>query len=153
MTPLQSKNVFIASISHEIRNPLQAILFSLDNLELMHVCKHEIEIINDIRNSVNLLSSIIGDILDMSKIEAGKMNVTLENVNLIHVVEAALDMNAHGACEKNLFLASYFDLQLPEIIRGDSSRIIQILSNFISNSIKYTTQGKVTVRIVKMEIM
>lgn len=147
LTSLKAKIEFIASISHEIRNPLQAIVFSLENLECTHLEPSQIDLIRDIRNSANLLTSIIGDILDISKIEAGKMEVTLGHVNVVQCIETAIDINVGSCHHKGIALSCFLQLNIPKMIRGDSSRMIQVLSNMLNNAVKYTRGlGDVTIR-------
>lgn len=142
-TSLKSKIEFIASISHEIRNPLQAVNYSCENLLASKLTNDQSESVNDILNSNNLVSTIIGDILDMSRIEAGKMVVTQDKMNILDVLELSVDLNYNEARKKDLNLYLTFDVNLPLFIESDKMRLTQVLNNFLSNSIKYSTQGNI----------
>lgn len=147
---LKSKVEFIASISHEIRNPLQAVNFSSENLLSTTLTNQQQEIVNDIMISNRLVSNILGDILDMSKIEAGKMVIQKSLMNLLEVCEVCIELNYFEAQKKNLNLFLTIDFDLPQNIYSDKSRISQIINNFISNSIKYSNSGSIYLSCTKV---
>ena len=148
---LKSKTEFIASISHEIRNPLQALTFSIENLISNEPRKDQIGILNEAQNSNQLINHIIGDILDSSKIENGNFQLKVKNFEVLETIESAMKINIPQAFKKSLDFTYSIDFEIPRIIKGDSQRLIQILSNLISNSIKYTNEGKIELIVKNIE--
>lgn len=140
-TALQSKIGFIASISHELRNPLQAAIYSCENLSNLNLNNEQQSVLNDIKSSNRLLTNIIDDVLDLSKIESEKMVVHSSPMNILNVCEKSLELNLIGAKKKDLNLLFIFDVDLPVHIDSDQLRVIQILNNLISNAIKYSDKG------------
>ena len=143
-----SKSAFLANMSHEIRTPLSAIIgFSENLLESEGIkTKHEKEIQPIIRNGRHLLS-IINDILDLSKIEAGKLDTTLEATNLFELVNDIQAVLKPNAAEKNLNFSIEYIYPLPATIHSDALRLKQILINICHNAIKFTNQGFVNIKI------
>jgi two-component system, sensor histidine kinase and response regulator len=145
ITSLKAKTEFIASISHEIRNPLQVIGYCSEILSSSQLNSDCLKAVDNIKRSNRLLKTIIGDILDMSKIEAGKMNLTIKKLNIKESIENAIQMNTHSLIEKKLKLFHFEDLNLPLYFDGDESRLVQVMNNFISNSVKYTEIGFISI--------
>jgi PAS domain S-box-containing protein len=145
ITSLKAKTEFIASISHEIRNPLQVIGYCSEILSSSQLNSDSLKAVDNIKRSNRLLKTIIGDILDMSKIEAGKMNLTIKKLNIKESIENAIQMNSHSLIEKKLKLFHFEDLNLPLYFDGDESRLVQVMNNFISNSVKYTETGFISI--------
>jgi len=139
----KSKSQFIANISHEIRTPMNGIIVSgeiLNKTDLSYEQKDLLKIIMD--SSRNLLT-IINDILDVSKIEFGK--IELENIefSLKDLVEGIYDQFTINIIEKDILLLSDVKSHIPEKLIGDPNRIGQIIINFLSNAIKFTEKGKI----------
>jgi PAS domain S-box-containing protein len=145
ITSLKAKTEFIASISHEIRNPLQVISYSTEILS-PSLNLEDTKSLDNIRRSTKLLKTIIGDILDMSKIEAGKMNLTIQQFNFQECIENSISMNSNAAYEKKLKIYNYLDPYLPLYFDGDESRLVQVMNNIISNAVKYTKQGIISIK-------
>ncbi|KZN12781.1 response regulator [Marinomonas sp. TW1] len=143
------KSQFLANISHEVRTPLNAILGYTKTLQKgIKDPQHKLYI-DTIEQSTNSLLAIIGDILDFSKIEAGKLSLESNHFNLralIDDVYQTLSINLLTK-EKQIDLVTEYDVQLPEWIIGDSTRIRQILTNLIGNAIKFTHQGSVKTKV------
>jgi signal transduction histidine kinase/ActR/RegA family two-component response regulator len=145
----RSKDDFLANMSHEIRTPLNAILGFVDILKKRINEPKSTSYLNIISNSGNSLLAIINDILDFSKIQSGKFNITPHEINIIQDLSNTTLLFASKAYEKNLIYAVYIDPNLPQIIRVDIVRVKQILSNLLSNSIKFTPRdGMVKVKIL-----
>ncbi|MEO1261162.1 MAG: AAA family ATPase [Bacteroidota bacterium] len=142
----QAKSQFLANMSHEIRSPLNAIVgFS----QILLNQSRKLELSNDFRKylsnimvSGQHLSELINDILDLSKIEAGKMTLSEEDLNLKQLVQSLYHLQKATAKEKGIELRYDFDPATPQFICSDRSKLKQILLNLMSNAIKFTPAGK-----------
>jgi len=147
----QAKGRFLAQMSHEIRTPINAIL-GMDEI-ILRECKDAniLEYADDINTAGQLLLSIVNEILDLSKIESGKMEIVETEYNLSKLIADLTAMISLKAQAKNLIFAIDVDNSLPVHLYGDDIRIRQILTNLLSNAIKYTKEGRVELS-VKGEI-
>lgn len=138
-----AKTMFLARMSHEIRTPINAVLGS-DEMILRESKEDNIcEYAEDIKSAANSLLSIINDILDISKIEEGKLSiipVTYDACSMLHDVINMINFKAES---KNLELNCHIDSQLPAKLIGDDIRIRQILTNILNNAVKYTEKGSI----------
>tara|TARA_R110002049_G_scaffold4601_5_gene32188 strand:+ start:260737 stop:265968 length:5232 start_codon:yes stop_codon:yes gene_type:complete len=142
-----SKSEFLANMSHEIRTPMTAILGYADLLRDLIDQDEAIEHLQTIRRNGDYLLEIINDILDLSKIEAGKLDVQFERFEprrMIEDVRSIMEVRAH---EGGLTLDVQYDGMLPRLIESDAKRLKQILINLIGNAIKFTRQGRVGIRV------
>jgi len=143
----QAKSDFLANMSHEIRTPMNAILGFTDWLQrgLADDREQEMEYLSTIHSSGTHLLELINDVLDLSKIEAGKMEIVLEDYSpfrIVQDVERVLHMKAET---KGIELQTFFKGELPTQIKTDYVRLRQVLTNLIGNAIKFTEKGGVTV--------
>lgn len=145
------KSEFLTNISHEIRTPLNGILGFTRILLKDQSDSRKTEHLTTIEKSANGLLTIINDILDLSKIDAGKL--VLENIdfNVREALEEVLTINAPEAHKKSLELVSLIYSDVPPYLTGDPLRIKQVLTNLISNAIKFTPQGNITVRVLILD--
>ncbi len=146
----RSQNRFFSNMSHEIRTPINTIL-GLNEIILRQEDASE-EIRNDARNiqgAGKMLLSLINDVLDMSKIEAGKMDIVPINYNLSAMISEIVNMIWLRAQQKDLTLNLEVDPTIPAELFGDEVRIKQILVNLLNNAVKYTQEGSITLRIEK----
>lgn len=143
----KAKAEFLANMSHEIRTPLNAIIGMSELLHETITENRQLEFVNTIHSSGDVLLSLINDILDFSKIESGQMELERIPVDLHDCVESAFDIVGSFAAKKQLDLLYWIDPAVPAFVLGDVTRLRQVLVNLISNAVKFTGQGEVFVRI------
>jgi signal transduction histidine kinase/ActR/RegA family two-component response regulator len=141
----RSKSEFLAAMGHEIRTPMNAVLGMAELLAREELTPTARENVRTIRHSGQLLMAILNDVLDMSKIEAGKMSIEKIAFSTGSVMDQVQRLWAPRAEDKGLALAVVSDPSLPKGALGDPSRLQQILFNLVSNALKFTKQGTVTV--------
>jgi PAS domain S-box-containing protein len=135
------KTRFVANMSHEIRTPISSILGFAEILKQQVRNDVQLEYLNHITASGDILLKLIGNILDMSKIEEGKFEIDNKCFNFREVIMASLKPYKYTANEKGLNFSILIDKTIPEYLIGDSSLIIQIIINLIGNAIKFTKEG------------
>jgi len=144
----RAKSVFLANMSHELRTPLNAILgFSSLMGRDPNVTTAQQENLETIYHSGEHLLALINDVLQMSKIEAGQTRLYLENFDLIRLLEATEEMFRLRASKKDLQLILERSDDVPRYVRADESKLRQVLLNLISNAVKFTDEGGVTMRV------
>jgi len=144
------KSEFLANMSHELRTPLNSLLIlskDLSENRKKNLDNDQIESAEIIYKSGADLLVLINEVLDLSKIEAGKMSINIERVSLSNFIAELLRNFKHHAEQKGLTLACHLDTNLPESIHTDSQRLSQILKNLLSNAIKFTEKGSVSISI------
>lgn len=144
----KAKSVFLANVSHELRTPLNAILgFSALLRQERGLSKFQAESLDIINRSGEHLLSLINDVLEMAKIEAGRLQLESTPVDLSGLVREVVEMMRVRAEQKGLFLRSEQSPEVPSLIRSDEARLRQILVNLVGNAIKFTAKGGVNVRL------
>lgn len=147
----QYKSVFIANMSHEFRTPLNAILGFCELLRNSVKDSRLKSYVEAIASSGKVLLSLINDILDLSKIEAGKLDVIYEPVNMRMVIQEIEQIFSHSASQKKLLLFSEIDRKLPQTLYFDEVRLRQILFNVVGNALKFTEQGFIKISLTTTE--
>jgi PAS domain S-box-containing protein len=141
------KEAFLANMSHEIRTPMNAIIGFSDILSKRKLGEQEKEYVKTIKSAGENLLTIINDILDISKIEAGMMTFEENNFSVKETFRLLSGMLMEKAKEKNLELVFTCDIDVPEVLIGDQTRLTQIIINLTGNAIKFTQVGKIEVKV------
>lgn len=141
----QMKEQFLANTSHELRTPMNGIMGMIDLLKETRLDAEQREYAEVVSQCANDLLTIINDLLDMSRIEAGKMALTADNVNLQDSVRSVVKLLGVRAASKNLQLTYELDAALPSFLKADSVRFRQVLMNLVGNAVKFTSEGGVFV--------
>lgn len=143
----KSKEIFLANMSHEIRTPINGIMGIIHMLRSSELNEEQLDWVKKLNTASNSLLMIINDILDISKIDSGMLKIEFENFNLKDLIHETLNIFRIKAENKNLELNLHLPERIPTIVNFDSLRLQQILSNFISNSLKFTYKGKIDVKV------
>lgn len=146
-----AKSRFLANMSHEIRTPMNGIIGLVDHTLDSQLTKEQRDDLTKVAYSTKILMGVINDILDISKIEAGKLVIENSEFKVNDILETLIANISLLAQEKGLFFNVYADPTIPEMLKGDSLRISQVLFNLSTNAIKFTAQGHVTVSLTHEE--
>jgi PAS domain S-box-containing protein len=142
-----AKSQFLANMSHELRTPMNAVLGVVPLLEGTALSEAQREFVRLIHDGGKRLLGVINDVLDFSKIQAGKMSVVREDFDLRSLLDDLASMMAVQAHAKQLELVCFVEPGVPVALRGDAGRLRQILTNLVGNAIKFTAKGEVVVRV------
>lgn len=151
---LKAKEEFVASMSHEMRTPLNGIIGYTTLLKDTNIDEYQLECVDTIwQCSMNLLRRV-NDVLDLSKISVGKLELMNEPFSINEVISMSFDVIAIDAKKKNIEIAYFVEHDVPSTIIGDANRLEQILVNLLSNAVKFTEEGKINVhvRLIRDEI-
>ncbi len=143
----RSKDEFLANMSHEIRTPMNGILGTLQLLQETNLRESQQEYVKVAHSSADALLNILNDILDFSKIEARKLIIEDIPFNLSQILKELINLLNNQAREKSIEIKAKIDPNLPEFLLGDPTRMRQILTNLMTNAIKFTDHGTITVKV------
>ncbi len=143
----KAKSEFLANMSHEIRTPMNGIIGATELLGNTKLSKEQSNVVSIIGRSCENLLNIINDILDFSKIEAGKMKIEPYPFNFRSTIDYLMDQMSFKTNEKGIELISNVEQTIPNILIGDESRLIQVLINLLGNSVKFTSEGEVVLKV------
>ncbi|MEX8494136.1 PAS domain S-box protein [Sphaerotilus sp.] len=142
-----AKSEFLANMSHEIRTPMHGVLGAIEMLQDTPLSGQQERFLDTARTSASLLLGVIDEILDFSRLEAGKLRIEALDFDLRRTVEDVTAMLAQRAHAKKLELACYIAPGVPEMVRSDPIRVRQVLVNLVGNAIKFTERGEVVVSV------
>ena len=143
----RAKSVFLANMSHEIRTPMTGVLGMIDLVRLSALPAEEKEYLELARSSADSLLSLLNDILDLSKIEAGRLDLAPMAFSIRRSVAEAVRMFEVTTHKKGLELIAQVDSNVPDMLVGDTLRLRQVLVNLVGNAVKFTERGSVSVRV------
>ncbi len=143
------KNSFIANINHEIRTPLTSILGFVEVLEKTKLTFEQEELARIIKRESRHLNALIDDMIDIAKIESGKLKIVEERFSFKDLINGFKESYKKVAKEKELTFETNFDNNIQEFLLGDRTRVYQILNNLLSNAFKFTEEGKITLTVSK----
>lgn len=147
----KAKSEFLANMSHEIRTPMNGVLGMTELLKNTKLTKQQCEMLDIIRSCGDSLLVILNDILDLSKIESGKLELEPINFNLENCIDEGIKLLSFAAKEKEIVVVKEFDKNVSHWFHGDVTRVRQIIVNFLSNAIKFTSHGEVTISLHLIE--
>ncbi len=144
---LEAKSLFLANVSHELRTPLNGILGTTELISLSSLDAKQCSQLATIRDSGQLLQTIVNDILDYTQLQNGHLLVVLEPIELSSLATSIMDLYCEPARQKSLLLKASLSPELPEWIQGDGHRIRQVLMSLVSNALKFTSKGEIELAI------
>jgi PAS domain S-box-containing protein len=142
-----SKERFISIMSHEIRTPMNAVVGITNLLLQKEHSDDQKELFRGLKLSSENLLKILNNILDLSKIDSGKLIIESADINLQEIIESVKETSSFKAAEKNILININIDKKIPSYIKGDSFRLNQILLNLLSNAVKFTEEGTITITV------
>lgn len=142
----EAKSRFLSVMSHEIRTPLNGIIGINALLRRTHVSPEQLDLINTLGMSSDILLSLLDNVLDIAKIEAGKMTIEQAPFDLHSVINSAMKLAATQAASKGLRISTCVDAAVPRLVIGDQHRLRQVLANLLSNATKFTHEGGLHLR-------
>ncbi len=148
---VQSQEVFLSNINHEMRTPLNAIAGFTDLLQSTNLNRQQKDYVGSIESAADSLLALVTDVLDLAKIQDGTLDLQVKPTNIRELVAKVIKMQSTDAKRKGLKFFSFIDEEIPYRLVADPDKISQILINLISNSIKFTEQGYIELKVLLLE--
>ncbi len=148
----QAKSAFLATMSHEIRTPMNGVFGMVDVLAQSKLSTQQMSLVDTIRHSSALLLRLIDDILDVSRIEAGRLDIEYTDVNLRTLLKNEFTLQHQMAENSHVDMRLYIDPQLPQLVKTDELRVSQILSNLIRNAVKFSSNMQHRRGLIKVRV-
>ncbi|MGD9582018.1 MAG: response regulator, partial [Vampirovibrionia bacterium] len=145
----KTRSEFLANMSHEIRTPMNGIVGYIQLLTETELTEEQVDFTNEAAKSADLLLYLINDILDFSKIESGKMTMETIDFNLRSVIEDVATLATSQAYKKGIEVNALINSEIPSKVKGDPGRLKQVLNNLVGNSVKFTKEGEVLIKVRK----
>lgn len=143
----EAKTTFLTNMSHELRTPLNGVIGVVDLLAQTEQSAHQRELTSIIKASSDQLRRLIGDILDLARIEAGELALNLAPLSLVELIQDIADLAGLAAESKGVALQVRLDPALPSSVQGDALRLKQVLTNLVGNAVKFTQVGTITIEV------
>jgi signal transduction histidine kinase/CheY-like chemotaxis protein/HPt (histidine-containing phosphotransfer) domain-containing protein len=143
----KAKSQFLANMSHEIRTPMNGVFGMADLLMQTPLSHRQQRLVSSINQSAKTLLTLINDILDLSRIEAGKLDLDCREFDLRHCIEGAVELFAEETQRKGIELSLFIDDAIPDQLVGDAGRMRQVCINLLGNAVKFTGKGEVAIRV------
>ncbi|MDP9169242.1 MAG: response regulator, partial [Acidobacteriota bacterium] len=148
----RAKSAFLANVSHEVRTPMNGVIGMANLLLNSPLSEEQRDFAATLSHSCESLLTIINDILDFSKIEAGSLCLEMIDFDLVETLEMALDLYAEISARKRIELVLVIDPAVPRYVRGDPTRLRQVVLNLVGNAVKFTSSGEVVVTVTAGEL-
>lgn len=146
-----AKSTFLTNMSHELRTPLNGVIGVTDLLARTPLTPHQADLISIVQSSSDQLRRLVGDILDLARIESGEIVLTQSPFSLAELIDDVRNLSALAAQAKGLSLVVDVSLAIPGHVMGDALRLKQVLTNLVSNAVKFTAAGSVTVTVTRAD--
>ncbi len=143
----RAKSRFLANMSHELRTPMNGVLGMIEVLAQTNLTQRQQQVVQLAQRSGEMLLTLINDLLDLSKIEAGKLELARLEFSMRKLLAEVMELFAESAARKQIQLTSVVEADVPLLLYGDPMRLRQVLTNLIANALKFTEQGEVTIEV------